>query len=91
MPYSISVIIRKNKHDPIFGELLEIICFDDFILFHIKVLEYMLYSLHYHAHVVSTERYGQKDLINPEDLLDYLPMDYIYLIQWHLQSQCIIS
>ena len=47
-------------------------CFDEFILFHVKVLclylYAMLYSSHYHAHVVSECR-GQKYLINND--LDY--------------------
>ena len=67
------LVIGKNEDGPVFGELLEIICFNDFILFHVEVLEYMFYASHYHAHVVSTERCNQKYLIHPDDLVDYLP------------------
>ena len=67
------LVIGKNEDDPVFGELLEIICFDNFILFHVEPLEYMFYSSHYHAHVVSTDRSNIKYLIHPDDLVDYLP------------------
>ena len=70
------LLIEKREDELIFGELIDILCFENVILFHIEELEYVLYSDHFHAHVVSTEHRGIRYLIHPDYLLDYLPYGF---------------
>ena len=70
------MLIEKREDELVFGEHIYILCFDNAILFHIEELEYVLYSDHFHAHVVSTEHRGIRYLIPPDYFLDYLPYGF---------------
>lgn len=70
---SVLIIGRTDEDDPLFGDLVDILYFDDFIFFYVEVLEYVTFSHHFHAHIVSTDHNSLKYLILYDNLIDHSP------------------
>lgn len=65
--------IDNDNGEPVFGELLSIYYFDQFIFFYVEKLSYLSYLSHFHAHLVSTESTELRLLVHYDNLLDELP------------------